>query len=240
MTSDPSMHGSINNGRAALPVTVAGSRLELLPDRAVFWPQARTLLVADVHLGKGAALRRAGIAVPSGGSRDDFARLDRLIRHHRPERLLVLGDLFHARLEADDPLLASFAAFRARHRAMAMAAIRGNHDRKTRRPPALELEWHDALVEGPFVFAHEPVADPRGYVLAGHLHPVLKLRGRGDAARLPVFWFSAAVGVLPSFGGFTGGYAVTPQAGDRCFAVTPDGLAALQSVHSSETSPCTT
>ena len=50
----------------ALEINVASERLWLLPDRAAYWPRTKTLLIADAHLGKAAAFRRAGIPVPSG------------------------------------------------------------------------------------------------------------------------------------------------------------------------------
>lgn len=221
---------------------IAGEQLVLHADRAIHWPRAATLIVADVHLGKAAAFRRAGVAVPSGGTQDDLSRLDRLIGITRPQRLLVLGDLLHTRMAVDEPAIAAISAFRARHATLMIEVLRGNHDRATARLPAQwRIDWIDgARNEPPFVFAHQPNADPRGYVLAGHIHPVVRLRSRADSARLPVFWFGHAdrVGVLPSFGAFTGGYAVRPAAADTVFGVTPDGLVALQMNSIPEAASC--
>lgn len=226
----------------ALEVDLAGERLQLQADRAVYWPRQRTLIVADVHLGKGAALRRAGVAVPSGSTCEDLARLSRLIADCGAERLLVLGDLFHARLVGNEPAMAAIDAFRARHAALHWQVLRGNHDRALGAlPPHWRIDWHEArLVEPPFVFAHEPAPDARGYVLAGHVHPVVVLRTRVDALRLPVFWFARAtgIGLLPAFGAFTGGYAVRPAPGDPLYAATPDGLVALPTTLTPEETPC--
>lgn len=215
------------------PIPVAGETLIPLPDRALLWPRERSLIVADVHLGKGAAFRRAGVPVPSGATEADLIRLDRLIAEHAPARLLVLGDLFHTRLSEDEPAVAAIDAFRRRHTDLQITAIRGNHDRQIERLPASwRIEWiADALHQPPFVFAHEPAADPRGFVLAGHIHPVVHLKSRRDSARLPVFWFrhEQRIAVLPSFGSFTGGHAVLPAKADAVIAVTPDGLVPIQS-----------
>lgn len=226
----------------SLDFTLAAEPLRLLADRAVYWPRTRSLIVADVHLGKGAAFRRAGVAVPSGGTQADLARLDALIAQTRAQRLLVLGDLFHTHLSADEPAVAAIDGFRTRHAALRIEAIRGNHDRGVERLPAhWGIVWHaGSRHEPPFVFAHEPAPDARGYVLSGHIHPVLRLRARHDALRLPVFWFGdRGVGVLPSFGAFTGGHPVQPGAGDRLFAVTPDGLVALPHRSNLEGATCT-
>jgi metallophosphoesterase superfamily enzyme len=39
---------------------VAGERLTLLGERLIWWPDRRTLLAADVHVGKIASLRQQG------------------------------------------------------------------------------------------------------------------------------------------------------------------------------------
>ncbi len=218
---------------------VAGETLRLLADRALHWPRMHTLIVADVHLGKGAAFRRAGVAVPSGSTAESLARLDALLRSTRAERLLVLGDLFHTALANDEPTRAAFDEFRARHPPLRIEAIRGNHDRAVERLPATwRIDWRDTTHEPPFVFAHEPAPDPRGYVLAGHVHPVLRLRSTNDSLRLPVFWFADRVAVLPSFGAFTGGWPVSPQPADRLIAITPQGLVPLPTNTTLESSPC--
>lgn len=209
--------------------SLAGETLRLLPERALYWPRARSLIVADVHLGKSAAFRRQGVPVPSGATQQDLLTIDALLTRTDAARLLVLGDLFHTAPTHSEMAMHGFAALRARHAQRQFTVVAGNHDRAWQRLPAeWQVQWlADALYEPPFVFQHEPVADARGYALGGHIHPCVRLRGGGDSARLPVFWFGAAVGVLPSFGSFTGGYTVRPAHGDELFAVTPHGLAKL-------------
>lgn len=209
-----------------MQIELQGELLDLYPERALYWPRTRTLIVADVHLGKGAAFRRAGVAVPSGASGDDLGRLSRLIDRRSAERLLVLGDLFHAQLHPRESWMVDVSRFRDRHSQLCIEVLRGNHDRTPERaPPDWKLLWRNgAHLEAPFVFAHHPQPDTRGYVLAGHLHPVLRLRSATDSLRLPVFWWRAQVGVLPSFGAFTGGHPITREPGDRVHAVTPDAV----------------
>ena len=63
---------------AELHVALAGEPVVLHADRALYWPRGGSLLIADLHLGKGDAFRRAGVAVPSGGTRDDLARAQQI------------------------------------------------------------------------------------------------------------------------------------------------------------------
>ena len=51
------------------------AEIVLLPGRAAVLPASATLLVADLHLGKAATFRKAGIPVPEGSAQRDLARL---------------------------------------------------------------------------------------------------------------------------------------------------------------------
>ena len=70
-----------------LEIDCAGERLVLLPEKAVFWPSEKTLIVADLHLGKTAAFRAAGIGVPeltTTADLDAVAVRDVLLSIYRP------------------------------------------------------------------------------------------------------------------------------------------------------------
>jgi DNA ligase-associated metallophosphoesterase len=206
-------------GPQPLATTLAGVHVLLHPDRALLWPDERLAVVADVHFGKDDAFRRAGIALPEGAARTDVARLAELVTAHALERLVVLGDFFHAAPHPDDAFFAAFAEFRAAHPALAIDVVVGNHDRHGGRALDALATWHDdGLTIGPFDLRHEPGKVPGRYVLAGHLHPTVVIGADGDRARLPVFWLRPEVGVLPAFGSLTGGARVVPRPGDRVYA----------------------
>jgi DNA ligase-associated metallophosphoesterase len=210
----------------ALPVEVAGCRLLLLPQRALYWPDAGLIAVADVHFGKAAAFRAQGIPVPRGTTTDNLDRLDALIERYRPRELLFLGDFLHHRSGRAEATLAALAAWRARRRDLVLTLVRGNHDRHAGDPPA-ELgivAVDEPHFRGPFAFAHHPESVGGAYVFAGHLHPVYRLAARGDALRLPCFLLGREVGLLPSFGAFTGGHAVRPKPGERLFVSADDAV----------------
>jgi hypothetical protein len=85
--------------RADVQLELAGEPVRLLPERALFWQAACALVVADVHWGKAAAFRSAGIPIPGGATRQDLDRLDQAVARTGARRLVVLGDLFHAKDE---------------------------------------------------------------------------------------------------------------------------------------------
>lgn len=206
-----------------MSLLLAGETVEALAGRALYWPRARLLLIADLHLGKGDTFRRAGIALPSGGTQADLERLGRLLDATGARRLMILGDVVHGALPPAAPWIEQWRQWRRAHEHVHVAAIAGNHDRALD-PGLLGIDLlHRSAREGPFVFRHEPDPDPDGYVLAGHLHPVARLRGPGLSARLPVFWLGGRVGVLPAYSAFTGGAVIEPASGDRLLACA-DGL----------------
>jgi DNA ligase-associated metallophosphoesterase len=206
-------------------VELEGEVLALLPERALFWPRRRMLVVADVHLGKAATFRAAGIPIPHGSTGEDLARLDRALARTGAIALAFLGDLFHARVGREAPrTLAQVGGWRARWPDLDVLLVRGNHDLGAGDPPA-ELGFrcvNEPFDVAPFSLRHHPEpAD--AYVLAGHVHPAVRLEGRGGVReRLPAFVLGRRIGLLPAFGGFTGGGDVRPGPGDRIFVVAED------------------
>ncbi|MFD0740389.1 ligase-associated DNA damage response endonuclease PdeM [Lysobacter koreensis] len=190
-----------------LELRLAGEPVQVLADRALYWPARRRLLIADLHLGKGAILRSAGIAVPSGGTGHDLARLDGLLRETSARELWVLGDFLHGARHAD--VEHAWRGLLATHPGLEVGVVAGNHDRAL---VAAELGVRllpEDVPDGPFRFRHQPldVADAHGlHVMCGHVHPVVRLPGlRG---RYPAFLLAAGQTILPAFSAFTGGQRV--------------------------------
>jgi len=210
---------------AHVEIELCGTRLWLLADRALYWPQQQALLVADVHLGKAASYRALHQPVPRGTTAASLARLDALLARYPCRQLIVLGDFIHARTGRAPATLALLQDWRERHPGLHIRLIRGNHDRKAGDPPpSLAIEVLDEpWVLEPFALQHEPTPHANRPVLAGHVHPVCLLRGRArQRLRLPCFVIDEQVSLLPAFGEFTGGWEVLPEAPARLY-VTGDG-----------------
>lgn len=206
-----------------LEVQIAGESLTLLAERALWWPARSTLLIADAHFGKGRVFRARGVAVPSGTSDDTIARLAGLLARTGASRVVFLGDLLHAREARQPALLAALAGLRAP--GVEWVLVRGNHDLHAGVPAELGLTLVDEPWEvAPFALCHHPDARPGHYVLAGHVHPALRVAAGGDRVRLPCFAFGPNVGLLPAFGAFTGHMNIEPDPGMRCFVATPDSV----------------
>ncbi len=204
-----------------------GSCWRALPQRAAVWLARGWLVVADAHFGKAATFRARGVPVPGGTTQATLARLDALIEAVRPERLVFLGDLLHAREAQAAETMRQLAQWRGRHAALPMTLVEGNHDRHAGAPPpALRIDLVDEpwLADG-VALCHQPRRLDGAAVVAGHLHPCIRLHGAaGDSLRLPCFWQCAGLLVLPAFGEFTGGAPIDREAGDRVLAVADGRL----------------
>jgi DNA ligase-associated metallophosphoesterase len=204
-----------------------GSRWLALPQRAALWRETRWLVVADAHIGKAASFRARGVPVPQGTTLANLDRLSALIGATQPQRLVFLGDLLHAREAHAGDTMQQFAQWRARHANLAMSLVEGNHDRHAGAPPpalAIDLVQEPWTVQG-IAFCHHPQRLAGASVVAGHLHPCVRLYGAAnDALRLPCFWQRDGLLTLPAFGEFTGGAPVEREAGDRVLAVADDRL----------------
>ena len=193
----------------------------------MWWAARRTLILSDPHFGKSATFRAAGMPVPRGITRNDTERMAALVREHAAERLLILGDFFHARRGRSDEILRELSSWRRDHAELDVVLVRGNHDQHAGDPPA---DWRFDCVAEPFVddglaFAHFPDAAPDVWSMAGHVHPCVRLDdAAGASLRLPCFHASARCLVLPAFGTFTGLHRVSPAPGDRVFAALPDTI----------------
>jgi DNA ligase-associated metallophosphoesterase len=210
-----------------LTIAIAGEVLSLMADRSLYWPKARTLLVADPHVGKAATFRARGIFVPRGTTAGTLTRLDAALARTAATRLIFLGDLLHAREGRSPETLRVVGEWRAAQASLDVILVRGNHDRSAGDPPeSLCIRCVDApLLDGPFAFVHHPTAIDGRYVLAGHVHPAVRLSGPGrQYARLPCFWVRDTMMVLPAFGDFTGTGIIEPVEDDRVFAVAGESV----------------
>ncbi|MFI3046670.1 hypothetical protein ALP72_02965 [Pseudomonas coronafaciens pv. coronafaciens] len=210
-----------------LPVTLAGEELWLLADKAIYYPAERTLLIADAHFGKAAAYRKLGQPVPHGTTQTNLRRLDTLLNTYACHQLIFLGDFLHAPESHAAGTLAALEQWRAERSTLKITLIRGNHDKRAGDPPAyLGIDVvAEPLVLGPFALQHEPDPHPTLHVLAGHVHPVYRLHGRGrQSLRLACFYLGQRVSLLPAFGEFTGGFRIQPIENTQVYVTGGDAV----------------
>jgi DNA ligase-associated metallophosphoesterase len=195
------------------PWSWQGHRLDLLAERAVWDPQQRTLLVADLHLGKAEVFQAHGVALPSDGDGASLNALLELTHRFRPAQVVVLGDLIHGLIGLTPELRLKLAAL-PELLGCPLRLIDGNHERGSWFQ-GLQREPSSAL--GPLWLSHGPEPRPGHLNVCGHLHPVAVVGRGNDRLRLPCFVYRrggdpTADGqpggelVLPAFGNLTGGH----------------------------------
>ena len=214
-----------------LDVNLVGETLSLLPQRAIFWHRKSMLILADLHLGKAATFRRAGIPVPEATTETNLRLLTDLVQIHRVKRLMILGDFFHSKLGRTKEVLELFSGWRSSHANVRIDLVMGNHDRQAGVPP---VDWNfhvhsEPMLVSPFRMCHEPTTVDNAYSLAGHLHPVIRIRDLGQSLRLPVFAVGSQLAILPAFGDFTGSAIVSAQEYAAVYAIADDQVFAIPS-----------
>lgn len=208
-------------------------------DRAVYFPRGETLVLADLHVGRGEA---ADVEFPLGEATDLRDRLTTLLTAFDPETVVVAGDVLHQFSRTSDAVAQSLSGLREAclDAGARPVLVAGNHDTMlssvwdgptpdsheitlSGEPPAgPEDDYLPATVSGPVVVrhGHEPPpateADRAGLYVVGHDHPTVEIQGR----RRPCYLFvpDAVRGtpalMLPAFNRIPAGVVVNGMAGD--------------------------
>ena len=211
----------------------------LLPGRAAFLPQTSTVVCSDIHLGKAATFRHAGMPIPEGSAQHDLQRLTDIVQTCRARRLLITGDLFHARSGCTQHVLDEFSIFCEKIRLLNntdVALVLGNHERslgRKFRPSEIGISrCEEEIIEPPFRFVHDHQshsgAQPGFFTIAGHVHPTVTIKGTsGDRLTCRCFVTTGTTLTLPAFGSFTGGHRIRPSDGTRVWLAEIDGVMPL-------------
>lgn len=198
-----------------------GARILLLPEKALWLPNLKSLIIADVHWGKIDHFRKAGIPVPVKGNDKNAETLISIINQFKPQRVIFLGDLFHS---VYNDGWETFGQIRNAFPYCSFELVIGNHDiLSTRQYERHRILLHEETLQlDNLLLTHEPHEDiPNGaFNIAGHIHPGAHLRGMGrQSVILPCFYFKSNQCILPAFGAFTGLATVQPKRGDKIFVV---------------------
>src|SRR5262245_37023216 len=199
-----------NAGSVMADIAVAGAALVLDPAGALYWPDERAVVVADLHLEKGSSFAGRGVLLPPFDTAATLEQLANVIARYAPRLVIALGDSFHderggLRLAESDRL-----ALHGLQRGRDWLWVSGNHDPH----PAGAIGGRMAamLALGGLTFRHEPTADAPDGEIAGHLHPVARVAVRGHAISRRCFASDARRMVLPAFGAYAGGLNVRHRA----------------------------
>ncbi|QAY94549.1 phosphoesterase [Methylovirgula ligni] len=179
---------------------------------ALYWPEERLLIVADLHFEKGSAYAARRVFLPPYDTAATLATLAALIARYAPRTIVALGDSFHD-VNGGERLPGQFrATLRQLQAGRHWIWIAGNHDPVL--PEDLGGARHDELAIGSITLRHEPSAQHDGFEIAGHLHPVARVVGSTGSVRRRCFLSDRTRCILPAFGAYAGGLNLH----DRAFA----------------------
>ncbi|MDH7596259.1 MAG: metallophosphoesterase [Methanothrix sp.] len=188
----------------------------------------RAMVVADVHLGIEYELWLGGANVPSQTGKL-LDRLRGMIDEHRPERLVVLGDLKHnvprtswqERIEVPDFI-------RNLSELVEVTLVPGNHDTGLRdlAPGAEVCEPDGVVIDGIGYFHGHTWPDPEVLssraLITAHLHPSVRLVDPLGASRSERVWVRAfseeykkEVVVMPAFNPLCGSLPLNEMGDER-------------------------
>ena len=183
-----------------------GTLLEMLPSRALFLPATKELLICDIHLGKAEYFQRNGIPLTNNLDANNFARIKKIVKKYSPEKLIILGDLFHSKFSIDKNLKKKVEDLPEILKTN-IELILGNHDLGC---DIKNLKIFDTRKTKNITLGHEPInlEDNKTLNICGHYHPKLYLKNNGDKLSFRCFAMDNNKNTLylPAFGDLTGGY----------------------------------
>lgn len=196
--------------------------LVLTNQRIVYWARKNALILSDLHLGKAGHFRRNGIQMPIQVSLQDINRLEFLINHYQPEKLIIVGDLIHAGMNLE---LELFRNLIQKYPQINFILIKGNHDRISNEELNL-LGIHEVYKElmiDNLHFIHLP-ENFDNYTISGHIHPGVSIEFATKRMRFPCYVVSENQFVLPAFSNFTGLDTNWNFENQVCYAFHEEGI----------------
>jgi DNA ligase-associated metallophosphoesterase len=175
----------------------------LLPQKALYRPVQKQLILSDIHLGKASHFRKGGIPMPLQSHLKDIDKIHFLLNTWKPETVLILGDLFHSEYNSE---WLWFKSLLMEYPDTQFVLVEGNHDILPSITYAIpNLLKIGLLEERNFIFSHHPLVESSKLNICGHVHPGLRITGIAkQSVQLPCFYKSETLLILPAFGDLTG------------------------------------
>jgi DNA ligase-associated metallophosphoesterase len=202
---------------------LAGTPFTVLPEGGLWQADESMLIVADLHLEKGSAFAARGRGfLPPYDTAATLALLGKLIARLQPRTVVALGDSFHDKRAGERIRPDDVATLCGLQRGRNWLWVAGNHDPEP--PSCVSGDWLAELALNDITLRHEPGEGVVAGEIAGHLHPVAKIRVRGASVRRRCVATDGRRAILPAFGVYAGGLNVRDRAFGSLF--TPGTLCA--------------
>ena len=180
-----------------------GNPLYLDGRGCIYWPQKKSLIISDLHLGKARAFDQHGFNLPDYEADETLAKLQTLLAEYQPTRLILLGDSFHTTSSWDELSIKQKNKLSSITQAIPECIwILGNHDPNI--PRSLVGLRKQQLSYENIILTHDYLVEQRPQII-GHFHPKTKVSLGRKTIRCSCFIQTKNTLILPAFGSFTGG-----------------------------------
>lgn len=205
-----------------MEIEIENNNFILHASGALFWKEKNTVLISDVHLGKIAHFRKHGLAIPEIAILENFTRMDAVLELFKPEKIIFLGDLFHSKINNEWILFSNWV----KKINLEIILVEGNHDIIDKQNYAsLNIVIHSKLLINNFLLTHHPIKTDNFFNFCGHIHPGIKLKGKGrQFLNLACFFRKPKQLIFPAFGEFTGNFYLVPTENDLVYAVSNEAV----------------
>lgn len=181
-----------------LDISIRGQNFTLLKEKAAYWQEKKTLLIADVHAGKAAHFRKNGIPLSTDHLLLDLNIIEQLLAKTGAQKLSFLGDLFHSSANVENDLIQDWV----KNLHIETELVIGNHDIYSYKQS--KIRTTQVYEQDGILLSHEPVVSEY-FNICGHLHPAFMVGGKGrNYVKLPSFYLNADSMILPAFGSVNG------------------------------------
>lgn len=205
-------------------VIIRNELFTLHPEKVMYWPKYKTLILSDTHFGKTGHFRKNGLAIPNQVYQNDLQRFFHLIHWFKADQVIIVGDFVHSRNNEE---LKAFQKWRTDFSKVQLHLVKGNHD-------ILDDDWYEDnkinlhnkdLVIDEFQFVHDlENSDDALHSIGGHLHPSVLIKGIAkQSLRLACFIIDDASTTLPAFSNFSGMANRKTNKNQQIFAILPKG-----------------
>lgn len=173
----------------------------------LFIEQTKTIVISDIHFGKGTSINKKGGYVPPYEIIETIKKLKKKIDYYSPLRIISLGDSFHDKFSISDMNRSDLSEINKITNKVEFIWINGNHDQNIIDKDRIGGVFMEYLKEDNFVYKHIRTDNYKKneFEFTGHFHPKFSLKINNSSYFYKCFILTENFCILPSFGIYTGG-----------------------------------
>lgn len=173
----------------------------------LFIEQTKTIIISDIHLGKGTSMNKKGNYLPPYEVIETINKLKKKIEYYSPLRIISLGDSFHDKFSILNMNKSDISEIKKITSKVQFIWINGNHDQNIIGKNKVGGIFLDILKEEKIIYKHirTNIFKKYEFEFTGHFHPKFLFKINNSSYFYKCFVLTKNFCILPSFGTYTGG-----------------------------------